>query len=160
MRMYNHFEKEIKHFSPDAFIKLKSNMEKQGLPSFNNQMLEYTYSLIFYKLITKGSFFMEDCCKFIFVVAQYKNETDINKWSHLLYKPAMFKISVWVLVAFSTKTYCADRDFLYTKMWNKETNVSLAVIYNNARSVIHCSVKCLNDYCCEAYIYQNKNTHY
>lgn len=42
-------------------------------------------------------------------------------------------------------------------MLNKETNVSLAVIFNNARSVIHCSVKCFNDYCCEAYIYQNKN---
>lgn len=57
MRMYNYFEKEIKRFSPDAFIKLKSNMEKQGLPFFNNQILEYTHSLIFYKLITKGFFF-------------------------------------------------------------------------------------------------------
>lgn len=57
MRMYNYFENEIKHFSPDAFIKMKSNMEKQGLPSFNNEMLEYTHSLICYKLITIGFFF-------------------------------------------------------------------------------------------------------
>lgn len=65
----------------------------------------------------------------------------------------MFRTSCWFLVALFFSANCLKRQFFYSRLGKKGTNLSLAVLYGEDCSLLHCAGLCSGDDYCMEFLY-------
>ncbi|XP_052695029.1 CD209 antigen-like [Crassostrea angulata] len=65
----------------------------------------------------------------------------------------MFRTSCWFLVAVLFSVHCLQRQFWYSRLYKELTNSSLAVLYGEVASLVHCAGLCSGDDYCMEFLY-------
>lgn len=67
----------------------------------------------------------------------------------------MFRLLYWILAAFPFYAHCLQRQTWYSRLDNEVTNSSLAVLYGEDSSIVHCAGLCSGDDYCMKFLYSD-----
>lgn len=71
----------------------------------------------------------------------------------------MVRLFSWFLVAFLFSVHCLQRQMMYSRLDQEMTNSSLAVLYGEGVSLVHCAGLCTGDDYCTEFLYSETSGH-
>ncbi|XP_052695391.1 collectin-12-like [Crassostrea angulata] len=71
----------------------------------------------------------------------------------------MLRTSSWFVAALLFSVHCLQRQFWYSRLYKEVTNSSLAILYGEDCSLVHCAGLCSGDDYCMEFLYSETSRH-
>lgn len=115
-----------------------------------------TLSFLWSPFMRKQSILLSIC--WMLKYRKYARLFHFKYWSVCTVR-TMFRTLSWFFAALLFSVHCLQRQFWYSRLYKEVTNSSLAILYGDDCSLVHCAGLCSGDDYCMEFLYSEISRH-